>query len=64
MNPRTDPIFVARLLGIQAADYAARLGVSPQWARLLARDPKNARRVLLAVVEAAAEKLRLEEAMR
>lgn len=59
-----DPIVVARLLNVPAAEYAARLGVSPAWARALARNPKNSRRVLLAVIEAAAERLRVEVALR
>ena len=58
-----DPVTIARLLGVQAIDYSARLGVSPQWARLLAKDPRNSRRVLICVLEAAAQRLRLEESI-
>ncbi len=61
MRTTTDPLILARLLGVQSIDYAARLDVSPQWARLLAKDPRHTRRVLVAVLEAAVEQLRLEE---
>ena len=56
-------MIIAKLLGIESADYAARLGVSPQWARILARDPRNSRRVLLAVLQAAAEREQIELAV-
>ncbi len=63
MRATTDPLTIARLLGIQAIDYAPRLDCSAQWARALSRDPRHSRRVLLAVLESACEKLRLEEAI-
>lgn len=61
MRTITDPLVLARLLGVQSIDYAARLGVSPQWARLLAKDPKHSRRVTIAVLQAALERDNLEE---
>ena len=60
---RTDPLTIAKLLDVRAIDYCTILDVTPEWARVLARDPRHSRRVLLAVIEAAAQKLRLEEAI-
>ncbi len=63
MNPNPDPLIIARLLGVRAVDYCAVLDVTAEWARQLARDPRHSRRVLVAVLEAAAERLRLEESI-
>ena len=59
-----DPLILAHLLGVRQREIAARLDVSSQWIRFLTRDPKHYRRVTLAILEAATEKLRLEEALR
>ncbi len=58
-----DPIILAQLLGVRQREIAARLDVSSAWIRLLCRDPKHHRRVTLAILEAATEHLRLEEAV-
>ncbi len=58
-----DPLVLARLLAVPQIEWAARLGVTPVWARSLARNPQHARRVTLAILEAATERLRLEEAI-
>lgn len=58
-----DPLVLARLLNVPQIEWAARLGVSPVWARTLARDPRHVRRVRMAVLQAALERDRLEEAV-
>jgi hypothetical protein len=58
-----DPNLLAALLRVPQRDLALRLGVTSSWVRQLARDPRHSRRVLVAILESAAEKLRLEEAI-
>jgi hypothetical protein len=64
MRESIDPIILARLLRVPQREIAARLDVSSAWCRMLSRDPKHTRRLTIAVLEAAVERLRLEEAMR
>ena len=61
--PDIDPGLLAHILRVPQRDLAVRLGVTSSWVRQLARDPRHTRRVLVAVLEAAAERLRLEEAV-
>ena len=56
-----DPTTLATLLHIPRRDIAVRCGVTPDWLRVLARDPRHNRRVLIAVLEAALERNRFEE---
>lgn len=58
-----DPLVLARLLEVPQIEIAARLDVTPVWARTLAKDPRHARRVRIAVLQAALERDRLEEAV-
>jgi len=58
-----DPIILAQLLGVRQREIAARLDVSSAWIRSLCRDSKHHRRITLAILEAAAEQLRIEEAV-
>ena len=58
-----DPLVLARLLEIPQIEIAARLDVTPVWARTLAKDPRHARRVRIAVLKAALERESLEEAV-
>jgi len=55
----SDPIELARDLGIPFRAVAVRLGVTPDWARHLARDFHQAGRVRRAVLELALERERL-----
>ncbi len=59
-----DPLTLAQLLNVRQREIAARLDISSGWIRAIARDPKHSRRVMIAVLEAAAERLRMEEALR
>jgi hypothetical protein len=59
--PEIEPTLLAQLLRVPQRDVAVRLGITSSWARQLSRDPRHTRRVLLAVLEAAVERLRLEE---
>ena len=56
-----DPLFLAKLLGLRQIDWVPHLGVSPVWARSLARNPLHARRVRIAVLKAALERDRFEQ---
>ncbi len=58
-----DPLILARLLEIPQIEIAARLDVTPVWARTLAKDKRHARRVRIAVLKAALERESLEEAI-
>ncbi len=62
-HPDIDPGLLAHILCVQQRDLAIRLDVTSSWVRQLARDPRHSRRVLLAVLEIAADRLRLEEAV-
>lgn len=63
-SPGIDPGLLARMLNVRQRELAVRLGITSSWVRQLAKDPRHSRRVLIAILEEAAEKLRLEEAMR
>ncbi len=56
-----DPGLLAQLLGVPKRDVAVRLGVTSSWVRQLAKDPRHSRRVLVAILEAAVERLGFEE---
>ncbi len=58
-----DPLVLARLLEVPQIEIAARLDVTPVWARTLAKDQRHARRVRIAVLKAALERETLEEAV-
>jgi hypothetical protein len=53
------PLQRAKQLHIPQEDIAARLRVTPDWLCHLARKPQHARRVLVAVLEAALQQERL-----
>jgi hypothetical protein len=55
-----DPRLIARILRVPRRDLATRLGVTSNWVRQLARDPRHSRRILVAVLEVAADRLRAE----
>ena len=56
-----DPIVLATLLNVPRREIAGRYGVTSDWFRIISRDPKHSRRVLIAVLEAALERVRYEE---
>ena len=62
--PDIDPSLLAHILSVPQRELAIRLGVTSSWVRQLARDPRHSRRVLVAVLEVAAERIRVEEALR
>jgi hypothetical protein len=47
-----DPLHLAKLFGVPTRDVALRLRVTPDWVRRLARNPRYARRVRVAALEA------------
>ena len=53
-----DPLLLARILRVPQRDLAFHLGVTSNWAAQLAQDPRHSRRVLVAVLETAADRLR------
>ncbi len=55
-----DPLTLAKLLGLRQIDWVPHLGVTPVWARTLAKDPRHTRRVRIAVLEAALERERFD----
>ena len=55
-----EPLEIARRQGIPLREVAVRLGVTTDWLRHLARNPRHARRVRVAELEAALEQQRLE----
>jgi len=57
------PLVLAKLLNLRQSDWAAHLGVTPVWARSLARDPRYERRARIAVLEAALERDRCAESL-
>lgn len=58
-----DPLVLARLLAVPQIEWAARLGVTPVWARTMARNPRHMRRVTIAILQAALEREQVEEAV-
>jgi hypothetical protein len=46
------PLELAKVFGVPQTQVALRLGVTPDWARRLARNPRHARRVRVAELEA------------
>ncbi len=56
-----DPLVLAKLLNLRQLDWVPFLGVTPVWARCLAKDPRHERRVRIAVLEAALERDRSAE---
>ena len=63
MRDLVHPIVLAQLLDVPHREIAARLDVSSAWCRILARHPKHTRRLTIAILEAALERERLEEAV-
>jgi hypothetical protein len=61
LNAPIDPGTLATLLRIPRREIAVRCGVTRDWLRVLSRDPRHSRRVLIAVLEAALERSRFEE---
>jgi hypothetical protein len=55
----TDPLQLARDLGVPLKDVSLRLGVTADWMRRLAHDFRSAGRVRRAVLELALERERL-----
>jgi len=55
-----DPRLIGRILQVPQRDLAIRLGVTSNWVRQLARDPRHSRRILVALLEVAADRLRAE----
>lgn len=62
MEP-VDPLFLAKILGLRQIDWVPHLGVTPVWARSLAKDPRHTRRVRIAILQAALERDRFQEAV-
>ena len=56
-----DPNTLATLLQVPRREIAVRCDVTSDWLRIISRDPKHSRRVLIAVLEAALERVRYEE---
>lgn len=52
------PLALARSLGVPQRDIALRLGVTTDWLRRLATDPRHIRRVRVAELEAVLEQER------
>ena len=48
-----DPIVLATLLNVPRREIAGRYGVTSDWFRIVSRDPRHSRKVLIAVLEAA-----------
>jgi len=55
-----EPLQLAKSLGIPLIEIAGRLGVSTNWLRQLAQNPKHTRRIRVAALEAALEQQRFE----
>ena len=53
------PLEIARRQKIPLSEVAIRLRVTPDWLRRLARDPRHARRIRVAELEAVLEQERL-----
>ena len=60
-NLQVDPNTIATLLHVPRREIAVRCGVTSDWLRILARDPRHSRRVLIAVLQAALEQNQYEE---
>ncbi len=60
MKKLIPPLEIAKSLGVPQAEIAARLGVTLEWLRHLARDPRHTRRIRVADLEAVLEQQRLE----
>jgi hypothetical protein len=58
--PEIKPLDIARRFGVPLSEVYVRLGVSQNRARQIARDPRHARRVFVAELEAALEQQKLE----
>ena len=58
-----DTTILDLLLGVRQREIPERLDVSSACIRSLCRDSKHHKRITLAILEAAAEQLRLEEAI-
>jgi hypothetical protein len=54
------PLMIAKAFGIPLIEVSVRLGVTPGWLRVLARNPRHARRVTVAVLEACLAQKKLE----
>ncbi len=63
MDPACDPQTLAVLLRVPQSEASFRAGVSSNYFRVLARDPRHRRRCLIAVLEAALDAARVEEAV-
>ena len=61
LNAPIDPTTIATLLCVPRREIALRCGVTCDWLRVLARDPRHSRRILIATLEAALERSRFEE---
>jgi len=55
-----DPLSIARSLGVPLVEVAGRLGISTNWLRQMARNPRHGRRIRIAELEAVLEQQRLE----
>lgn len=49
------PLELAKIFRVPQIEIAVRLGCTPSWIRVLARDPRHARRIRLAELEAILE---------
>jgi hypothetical protein len=54
------PLDLAKHFGVRREDVSIRLGVTPDWLTKLARNPRHARRVFVAELEAVLEQQKLE----
>jgi hypothetical protein len=54
------PLDLARHFGVPRGEVSIRLGITPDWLTKIARDPRHARRVLVAELEAVLEQQKLE----
>ncbi len=54
------PLELARYFGVPLGEVSVRLGVTRDWLRHLARDPRHSRRIRVAELEAVLEQQRLE----
>jgi hypothetical protein len=52
------PLTLAKLFGVPQVEVALRLRITPDWLRRLARDPRQAQRVVVAELEAILEQAR------
>ena len=57
------PLDIAKYFGVPLTEVSLNLGVTPDWTRHLARNPRHRRRVFVAELEAVLEQQRLELAL-